>query len=104
MKLVNARIVSQINNPKAVESVTTFGTTSFLAMATTHTIDNTENICLFSDLVTTASVLKNDPSLQSQLNEEEIKILLTLVESEAKKVPNIERGKQIFQEIIKSKM
>ncbi|WP_395477477.1 hypothetical protein [Rickettsia endosymbiont of Pantilius tunicatus] len=104
MKLVNARIVSQINNPKAVESVTTFGTTSFLAMATTHTIDNTENICLFSDPVTTASVLKNDPSLQSQLNEEEIKILLTLVESEAKKVPNIERGKQIFQEIIKSKM
>lgn len=38
------------------------------------------------------------------MNEEEIKILLTLVESEAKKVPNIERGKQIFQEIIKSKM
>ncbi|WP_419235465.1 hypothetical protein [Rickettsia endosymbiont of Nabis limbatus] len=31
-------------------------------------------------------------------------IKLTLVESEAKKVPNIERGKQIFQEIIKSKM
>jgi|GEM_PF-6780939 len=87
MKLANTYIVSQIKNTQSVEDVITFGKPSFLAMATTATTKNTDNVSLLSDLVTTTVVLKNDPDLKLELNKEEMSSLLALVENEAKKIP-----------------
>lgn len=87
-----------------MEDIITFGKPSFLAMATTATTKNTDNVSLFADLVTTAVILKNDPALKLKLNQNEMNSLLALVENEAKKVPNIEKGKEILQRIIENKI
>lgn len=104
MKLMNTRIISQIDETLTVEDITTFGQPSFLAMATTATTKNTDTVSLLADLVTTAVILNNDPNLKLGLDKREISYLSVIVENESMRVPNFENGKEIFKRIIEDRI